>query len=194
MPLDPPTGRDDQRWELADGRRRNPPHGFRLVGDGGGRGDRARQRARPDRRDRDDRPVDDLTHALAVRPRVLPAPAARRRVPHRRAGARPRPSARSRRRRSSPRHPRCWGGPLAVRRPGRRSGGTPRRAKRYLVATEPDYAAALTSFSVRTLKLQGGPMSSAECRRFEQRRHAMDAVMLRRCDDAAHDPVHAVRR
>ncbi|MEZ5218417.1 MAG: hypothetical protein R2715_17980 [Ilumatobacteraceae bacterium] len=42
------------------------------------------------------------------------------------------------------------------------------------------------------MKLQGGPMSSAECRRFEQRRHAMDAVMLRRCDDAAHDPVHAV--
>ncbi|MEZ5218418.1 MAG: NUDIX hydrolase [Ilumatobacteraceae bacterium] len=25
VPLDPPTGRDDQRWELADGRRRNPP-------------------------------------------------------------------------------------------------------------------------------------------------------------------------
>jgi len=40
-------------------------------------------------------------------------------------------------------------------------------AKRYLVATRPDYAERLSAASVHTLKQQGGPMSEAECRAFE---------------------------
>ncbi len=40
-------------------------------------------------------------------------------------------------------------------------------AKRYLVATRPDYAERLSAASVHTLKLQGGPMDEAECRAFE---------------------------
>ena len=40
-------------------------------------------------------------------------------------------------------------------------------AKRYLVATRPDYAGRLSAASVRTLAQQGGPMSEAECRAFE---------------------------
>ena len=61
-------------------------------------------------------------------------------------------------------------------------------AKRYLVATETDYAAKLSVASVHTLRLQGGPMSPSEVGEFEQLEFARDAVTLRRFDEAAKDP------
>jgi phosphonate degradation associated HDIG domain protein len=56
-------------------------------------------------------------------------------------------------------------------------------AKRYLCATDPEYFACLSSASVLTLKLQGGPMSPAEIAAFEAKPHHRDAVAIRRCDD-----------
>jgi predicted HD phosphohydrolase len=41
----------------------------------------------------------------------------------------------------------------------------------------------LSSASVQTLKLQGGPMSDAEIIAFENERYSRDAVLLRRWDD-----------
>lgn len=41
-------------------------------------------------------------------------------------------------------------------------------AKRYLCAVEPSYFATLSDVSVRTLSLQGGPMSAAEASSFER--------------------------
>jgi gamma-butyrobetaine dioxygenase len=61
-------------------------------------------------------------------------------------------------------------------------------AKRYLVATEPGYAAKLSEASVHTLRLQGGPMSVDEASEFEGLPYALDAVALRRLDEAAKDP------
>lgn len=60
-------------------------------------------------------------------------------------------------------------------------------AKRYLVATEPGYAAKLSEASVHTLRLQGGPMSVHEAREFEELPYARDAVALRRLGEAAKD-------
>jgi len=56
-------------------------------------------------------------------------------------------------------------------------------AKRYLCATDPAYTGQLSGASVRTLELQGGPMTAAEVRAFEAERFAHDAVLVRRCDD-----------
>jgi predicted HD phosphohydrolase len=56
-------------------------------------------------------------------------------------------------------------------------------AKRYLVATRPDYASALSEVSVRTLKAQGGPMSAAEIAEFETHPDHELAVALRVIDD-----------
>jgi len=56
-------------------------------------------------------------------------------------------------------------------------------AKRYLCATDPEYFAKLSAASVITLKLQGGPMSTAEVADFETHPHWRDAVCLRRWDD-----------
>lgn len=61
-------------------------------------------------------------------------------------------------------------------------------AKRYLVATEPEYAAQLSPASVHTLGLQGGPMSAGEITAFEANPHSRAAVALRRFDEAAKDP------
>ncbi len=61
-------------------------------------------------------------------------------------------------------------------------------AKRYLVATEPDYAAGLSPASVHSLALQGGPMNADECEVFEAEPHAESALLLRRWDDAAKTP------
>jgi phosphonate degradation associated HDIG domain protein len=61
-------------------------------------------------------------------------------------------------------------------------------AKRYLCAVDPDYAASLSPASVRSLALQGGPMSESEARTFRARPHAETAVLLRRCDDDGKDP------
>lgn len=58
-------------------------------------------------------------------------------------------------------------------------------AKRFLCATEPDYAARLSADSVRSLALQGGPMSADEVAAFRALPGAAAAVRLRRYDEAA---------
>jgi phosphonate degradation associated HDIG domain protein len=60
-------------------------------------------------------------------------------------------------------------------------------AKRYLVATAPGYRERLSADSVRSLALQGGPMSNAECEAFRRLPHAGDALRLRAWDEAAKD-------
>ena len=57
--------------------------------------------------------------------------------------------------------------------------------KRYLVATDPSYQAALSPGSVVTLQAQGGPLSPDEIRVVEQRPDWDVAVALRRADDGA---------
>lgn len=61
-------------------------------------------------------------------------------------------------------------------------------AKRYLCATDPGYFAILSEDSVRSLALQGGPMSAQEVADFERNPHFAEAVRLRRIDDRAKDP------
>ncbi len=61
-------------------------------------------------------------------------------------------------------------------------------AKRYLCAVEPGYFGLLSAESVRTLSLQGGPMTAEEAAAFEALPRAMDAVAVRRWDDQAKDP------
>lgn len=58
-------------------------------------------------------------------------------------------------------------------------------AKRYLCAVEPEYQRTLSEPSLVSLTLQGGPMSEAEVRQFEQLPFFQVAVQLRRFDDAA---------
>jgi phosphonate degradation associated HDIG domain protein len=58
-------------------------------------------------------------------------------------------------------------------------------AKRYLTAVRPDYLAALSPASVRSLDLQGGPMTAAEAAEFEANPHHAAAVKLREYDDRA---------
>ena len=54
-------------------------------------------------------------------------------------------------------------------------------AKRYLCATEPGYAAALSPASVYTLGVQGGPMRGAELAEFAVNPHAAAAIRVRLC-------------
>jgi len=61
-------------------------------------------------------------------------------------------------------------------------------AKRYLCTADAGYLALLSAESVRTLSLQGGPMTVAEAAAFEALPHALDAVAVRRWDDQAKDP------
>ncbi|MEV0821516.1 HD domain-containing protein [Nonomuraea rubra] len=61
-------------------------------------------------------------------------------------------------------------------------------AKRYLVAVDPAYHDTLSPVSVRSLRVQGGPMSPEEVAAFEAHAWSPDAVALRRWDDAAKDP------
>ena len=61
-------------------------------------------------------------------------------------------------------------------------------AKRYLCAVEPDYFGKLSSDSVRSLGLQGGPMSADEIEAFRCLPQHEEAVRLRRYDEAAKDP------
>jgi [1-hydroxy-2-(trimethylamino)ethyl]phosphonate dioxygenase len=56
-------------------------------------------------------------------------------------------------------------------------------AKRYLCAVDPHYFAQLSTASVHTLKLQGGPMSPAEVERFAREPHHREAVRVRHWDD-----------
>jgi phosphonate degradation associated HDIG domain protein len=58
-------------------------------------------------------------------------------------------------------------------------------AKRYLCATEADYFSKLSKDSVRSLSLQGGPMSSEEVAAFDAIPESAAAVQLRRFDEAA---------
>ena len=61
-------------------------------------------------------------------------------------------------------------------------------AKRYLCATEPGYFGLLSPESVRTLVLQGGPMTPEQAAAFETLPYARDAVAVRRWDDQGKDP------
>jgi phosphonate degradation associated HDIG domain protein len=56
-------------------------------------------------------------------------------------------------------------------------------AKRYLATTEPGYAAALSSASLQSLHLQGGPMSEDETEGFRTHPHFDAAIRLRRYDE-----------
>ena len=58
-------------------------------------------------------------------------------------------------------------------------------AKRYLCAAEPDYFSKLSSDSVRSLALQGGPMSEAELATYRANPFAEAATALRRFDEGA---------
>ncbi len=61
-------------------------------------------------------------------------------------------------------------------------------AKRYLCATRPDYHAALSDDSKRSLLLQGGIFSADEAANFIAQENAEDAVKLRLWDDLAKAP------
>ena len=56
-------------------------------------------------------------------------------------------------------------------------------AKRYLCATNPAYVARLSSASVRTLELQGGPYTPQQVAEFEREPFFREAVQVRWCDD-----------
>lgn len=58
-------------------------------------------------------------------------------------------------------------------------------AKRYLCAQDASYLAALSTPSLQSLRLQGGPMSVAEASEFESNAFCDDAVRLRHWDDQA---------
>jgi gamma-butyrobetaine dioxygenase len=62
-------------------------------------------------------------------------------------------------------------------------------AKRYLCAVDAGYFGLLSAESVRTLSLQGGPMTTAEVAAFEALPFSRDAVSVRRWDDRAKDTV-----
>jgi gamma-butyrobetaine dioxygenase len=61
-------------------------------------------------------------------------------------------------------------------------------AKRYLCAVDAGYFGLLSAESVRTLSLQGGPMTAAEVAAFEALPSSRAAVAVRRWDDQAKDP------
>ncbi|MEP6971450.1 MAG: HD domain-containing protein [Betaproteobacteria bacterium] len=56
-------------------------------------------------------------------------------------------------------------------------------AKRYLCATRPEYFQKLSTASVHTLMLQGGPMGSSEAAAFERNAHWRDVIKVRVYDD-----------
>ncbi|HLY53554.1 MAG TPA: HD domain-containing protein [Steroidobacteraceae bacterium] len=56
-------------------------------------------------------------------------------------------------------------------------------AKRYLCATDNRYFSRLSSASVHTLSLQGGPMSAREVQRFESEPYFREAIRVRLWDD-----------
>jgi len=62
------------------------------------------------------------------------------------------------------------------------------QAKRYLCAVSRSYHATLSSASVRSLELQGGPFTVRETDAFRQNPHWKAAVRLRRWDDEGKDP------
>jgi predicted HD phosphohydrolase len=58
-------------------------------------------------------------------------------------------------------------------------------AKRYLTSVRPDYLAVLSPSSLRSLELQGGPMTPTEIREFEANPYHATAVKVREHDDGA---------
>ena len=86
------------------------------------------------------------------------------------------------------RHLRQWFGPEVTAPVGLHVA-----AKRYLCATEPDYLAVLSAVSVRSLEVQGGPMSEAEVETFRAGTGWEAAVQLRRWDDEAKLEDHPTR-
>lgn len=66
-------------------------------------------------------------------------------------------------------------------------------AKRYLVAVEPDYAETLTMGSAETLVAQGAAMCEDEVAAFAAVPFGVEALLLRRADEAAKVPHRAVR-
>ena len=62
------------------------------------------------------------------------------------------------------------------------------KAKRFLVATDSEYASRLSDVSVASLKLQGGPMSPNEADSFANTAHGPSAVRVRVWDDRAKTP------
>ncbi len=60
--------------------------------------------------------------------------------------------------------------------------------KRYLCATEAGFVRTLSAASVRTLKLQGGPMTDTEAAAFQATCHLAEAISVRRFDDAGKSP------
>ena len=58
-------------------------------------------------------------------------------------------------------------------------------AKRYLCATDPAYMKLLSPASIRSLKLQGGPLTAAEQDEFIKRPFAAEAAKIRRWDESA---------
>lgn len=65
-------------------------------------------------------------------------------------------------------------------------------AKRYLAATDPRCLPGLSPSSIRSLAVQGGPMSPEEQRAFEATPHFAAAIAVRRADDAGKDPALVV--
>ena len=61
-------------------------------------------------------------------------------------------------------------------------------SKRYLCGAEADYIDGVSEASIRTLAMQGGPMSAEECAEFVDGPFFARAVELRRCDDLGKDP------
>lgn len=61
-------------------------------------------------------------------------------------------------------------------------------AKRYLCAVDPDYIDQLSDAQIRSLNLQGGPLTAKAQSRFLAQPYADDAIALRRFDQRANDP------
>ena len=57
-------------------------------------------------------------------------------------------------------------------------------AKRYICATDPAYFGQLSAASIHSLKLQGGPMTTAEIAEFERSPNLKEIVRVRHLDDA----------
>lgn len=61
-------------------------------------------------------------------------------------------------------------------------------AKRYLCATDPEYFQKLSTASIHSLNLQGGPMSEAEIKNFEKNPNLKKILKVRLYDDAGKIP------
>lgn len=61
-------------------------------------------------------------------------------------------------------------------------------AKRYLCATDPGYFGRLSTASIHSLKLQGGPMSPAEAELFAENPYLEEILKVRIWDDIGKDP------